>query len=91
MDGSGSQLRRVYRAYGVETTQAWLSFDDVYAAAGQATGQMAGAAWYRWPFAGATATDCGLPTVRRLQAGGGRSSREDFNRVGPFSVVLLVP
>jgi hypothetical protein len=93
MDGSGSQLRRVYSQYGLDSTQGWLHFDDVYAAAGQTTGQMSGGAWYHWVAIRGRDGDnlwiansaAGYKNVRESL------SRADFNRLGPMSVVLLVP
>jgi hypothetical protein len=93
MDGSGSQLRRVYGTYGLESTQAWMHFDDVYAAAGQTTGQMSGGAWYHWvAIRGRDGDNLWIANSAPGYKNVGESlSRNDFNRLGPFSVVLLVP
>jgi len=92
MDGAGSQLRRVYSSYGLNTVQGWLSFDEVYAAAGETTGQMSGGAWYHWVAIRGRDGDHLLiansaPGYKNVRD---TLSRDDFNRLGPFSVVLLV-
>ena len=93
MDGSGSALRRVYTSYGLNSTQAWLTFDDVYAAAGDTTGQMSGGKWYHWvAIRGRDGDNLWIANSAPGYDGVADSlSRADFNRLGPFSVVLLVP
>jgi len=92
MDGSGSQLQRVLGDVGIQTAQAWLTFDQVYAIAAQGrAGCMSGGAWYHW---------CGIrgvdgDTIWIANSAPGYMSvwnnlnRTDFNRLGPFSCVIV--
>jgi hypothetical protein len=93
MDGSGSKLREVYARYGLDSTQGWLSFDEVYAAAGETTGQMSGGVWYHWvAIRGRDGENLWIANSAPGYKNVSESlSRDDFNRLGPFSVVLLVP
>jgi hypothetical protein len=92
MDGSGSQLRRVLSEYGVATQQAWLDYDTCYATYGDTTGLMSGGAWYHW--VGVRGRDG--PNLAIANSAPGYKgvystlSREDFNRLGPFSCVWLL-
>jgi len=91
MDASGPALREVYASYDQDTQQAWLGFDDVYMMAQETTGQMSGAAWYHWvALRGVTGNSIWLAN----SAPGYKGifdvlNRADFERLGPFSVVLL--
>lgn len=94
MDGSGQQLRRVLlEQTGRESLHDYLGFDDVYLLASLGTPTlMSGAAWYHWV------------AVRGVQgnnlwiansAPGYKGiydvlSRQDFDRLGGFSVVWLL-
>jgi hypothetical protein len=91
MDGSGAQLQRVLGEYGVPSHQAWLNFDQVWAAAASTTGCMSGGSWYHWVairgqsgesiwIANSAPGYCGVDSTL---------SRNQFNQLGPFSVVLL--
>lgn len=92
MDASGPALRIVYADYGQNTDQGWLSFDEVYALAQQTTGQLSGAAWYHWvALRGVQGSNLWIAN----SAPGYKGvydilSREDYNRLGGFSVVWLV-
>lgn len=95
MDGSGSQLQRVLLDQtGYNSNQAWgLTFDDVYAIAAEGTpGLMSGAAWYHWvALRGVQGSTIWIAN----SAPGYKSvwdnlSRDDYNRLGGFSVVWLV-
>ncbi len=92
MDASGSALRQVYAWYGQRTEQGWLDFDTAYEIAQGATGQMSGAAWYHWvAIRGVQGSNLWIAN----SAPGYKGiydilSREDFNRLGGFSVVWLV-
>lgn len=91
MDGSGTQLRRVLAEYGQASSQAWLTFETVYAIAGETTGLMSGGNWYHW--VAIRGHDGGNIWVAN-SAPGYRGvweslSREEFQRLGPFSVVWL--
>jgi hypothetical protein len=90
-NGPGQALIDVYAQYGQTAEQGWMSFDEVYELAQEATGQMSGSAWYHW---------CALRGVQgdkiwiANSAPGYKGvwdhlSRDDFNRLGPFSVVWL--
>lgn len=89
MDGSGLQLRRVLANYGLNSNQAWMTFDQVYAMVGEYTGMMSGGAWYHWVALRGKIGDAiwiansspGYMGVYDIL------SRSDFNRLGPFSVV----
>lgn len=92
MDASGSALRAVYEQYGIPTRQGWLTFDQVYAAAGETTGQMSGAAWYHWVAIRGRGSN---QTIWIANSAPGycdiysNLTRDEFNALGPFSVVLL--
>ena len=91
MDGSGAQLQRVLSDYGVPSQQAWLSFDYVYALAGATPGMMSGGGWYHWVgIRGRQGADIWIANSAPGYMGvWDILSRADFNRLGPFSVVLL--
>jgi hypothetical protein len=93
MDGSGSQLQRVLEDYGLTTQQAWLAYDQVYAIAEQTTGCMSGGAWYHW----VSLRGVDGPNLWIANSAPGYKgvydtlTREQFNNLGPFSVVYLLP
>jgi len=91
MNADGSALRAVYSEYGQITGQGWLDFDTVYQLAQNTTGQMSGAAWYHWvALRGAANGELYIAN----SAPGYRGvydvlTRQDFARLGPFSVAWL--
>jgi hypothetical protein len=92
MDGSGVELQRVLGEYGHATQQGWLDFDSVYALARETTGMMSGANWYHWvSLRGIEGTNLWIanssPGYKGVYS---ILSRDDFNRLGSFSVVWLV-
>ena len=92
MDASGSALRRVYADYGLETRQAWLTFDQTWAGANKTTGQMSGGVWYHWVAVRGTRGDNlwianSAPGYKGV---GDILTREQFAALGPFSVVYLI-
>lgn len=92
MDGSGSQLARVLGEYGLTTRQEWLSFDTVYAIAGNTTGCLGGTAWYHWvAVRGLSGSNLWIansaPGYRGIYD---TLTRDQFNSLGPFSMVYLV-
>lgn len=93
MDGSGSQLMRVLGEYGQNSHQGWLAFDDAYAVYSTTPGMMSGAAWYHW--VGVRGTQDGNLWIANSAPGYKNVwdilSREDWNRLGGFSCVWLVP
>jgi hypothetical protein len=91
MDASGSQLRRVFADYGLQTNQAWLTFDQVWSGANQTTGQMSGGAWYHWvAIRGTRGSDIWIANSAPAYMGvSDILTRADFQRLGPFSVVYL--
>lgn len=91
MDGSGSALRAVYEQYGLPTKQGWLTFDQVWSLAGQTTGQMSGGGWYHWvALRGQDGPNIWIANSAPGYKGVKESlSRDDFNRLGPFSVVWI--
>jgi len=92
MDASGSALRDVLRTYGQYTEQGWLDFDTVYRIAQNTTGMMSGAAWYHW--VGIRGVQGSTIWVSNSAPGykgiWDNVSRDDFDRLGGFSVVWLV-
>lgn len=92
MDGSGSQLQRVLGDYGLPSSQGWLDFDSVYERAQQTTGMMSGANWYHWVgIRGISGSNLWVAN----SAPGYKGiydilSRQDYQRLGGFSVVWLV-
>lgn len=92
MDASGAALRAVLDGYGQPSDQGWLDFDTVYALAQQGPGMMSGAAYYHW--VGIRGVQGATIWVANSAPGykgvWDNLSREDFNRLGGFSVVWLV-
>jgi hypothetical protein len=91
MDASGSALQAVLREYEPESTSERLGFDEVYAAAQETTGMMSGAAWYHWVSLRGISGDAlwignSAPGYKGIHD---ILSRADFERLGPFNVVLL--
>lgn len=93
MDGSGEQLQRVLlEQTGRESLQAYLGFDDVYTLAyGGAPMLMSGASWYHWV---AVRGVQGSSLWIANSAPGYKGifdvlGRDDFDRLGGFSVVWL--
>lgn len=91
MDGSGSQLQRVLASYYLDSSQGWLSFDQVYAIAEQTTGCMSGGAWYHWvSLRGVNGSSLWIANSAEGYKGiYDTLTREQFNSLGPFSVVWL--
>jgi hypothetical protein len=91
MDASGSALRAVLRDYGQETEQGWLDFDTVYALAQETTGMMSGANWYHWvALRGVQGSNIWIANSAPGYKGvHDYLSRDDFARLGGFSVVWL--
>jgi hypothetical protein len=91
-DASGSALQAVLEQYGRESSQSWLDFDTTYELAQGTTGLMSGAAWYHWT--GIRGVDAGCIWVANSAPGYkgvvDHVSRDDFARLGGFSVVWLV-
>ena len=91
-DASGSALRAVLDGYGQPSEQAWLDFDTTYAIAQETPGMMSGAAWYHW--VGIRGVDAGCIWVANsapnYKGVVDHVSRDDFARLGGFSVVWLV-
>jgi len=91
MDGSGAQLQRVLRDYGVPSNQGWLNFDTAYAIYSGTAGCMSGGNWYHWVGVRGVIDDklwiansaLGYKNV------GDTLTREQFNALGPFSCVYL--
>lgn len=91
MDASGSALRAVYDQYAQPTAQAWLDFDTVYELAQDTTGQLSGANWHHWvALRGVQGANLWIANSAPGYKGvWDVLSREDFNRLGGFSVVWL--
>jgi hypothetical protein len=93
MDGSGLALRDVLaRYYGQDTEQAWLDFDTVYDLAQETTGMLSGSAWYHWvAIRGVQGTNLWIANSAQGYKGiYDILSRNDYERLGGFSVVYLV-
>lgn len=91
MDANGSALQDVYSSYGQSSEQAWLDFDTVYALAQHTTGQMSGTNWYHWvALRGVNGPDLWIANSAPGYLGvWDLLSRDDFERLGGFSVVWL--
>jgi len=91
-NANGSALRAVYQTYGQATEQGWLGFDQVYALAQETTGQLSGAAWYHWvALRGVQGNNLWIANSAQGYKGVYDTlSRDDFARLGGFSVVWLV-
>ena len=92
MDRSGSQLRRVLGDYGINSEQGYLGFDSVYDIATRAPGMMSGEDWYHWVgIRGVQGSNLWIANSAPGYMGvWDVLSREDFNRLGGFSVVWVV-
>jgi hypothetical protein len=90
-DASGPELRRIYAEHGQDTAQAWLDFDTVYELAQHTTGQMSGAVWNHWVALRGVqgATIWVANSAQGYKGIWNNVSREDFARLGGFSVVWL--
>jgi len=91
MDATGSALQDVLSSYEQESTTAQIGFDEVYAAAQDTTGMMSGAAWYHWVSLRGVSGDAlwianSAPGYKGIYD---ILTRADFERLGPFNVVLL--
>jgi hypothetical protein len=92
MDGGGTQLRRVLREHaGLDTQQGWLSFVEAYDVYSRTFGLMAGSTWNHWvAVRGVQGTNLWI-----ANSGPGYRgifdvlSREDFQRLGPFSCISV--
>jgi hypothetical protein len=91
MDGSGSQLRRVLTDYDFNTEQGWLTYDQVYSIADNYVGLMSGGAWYHWvALRGRDQNNLWIANSAPGYMGvWDILSRQDFQRLGPFSVVWI--
>lgn len=91
-DASGAALRSVYRSYDQTTGQGWLNFDQVYAIAQETTGQLSGQSWYHWvALRGVQGSNLWIANSAPGYKGiYDTLSREDFSRLGGFSVVWLI-
>jgi len=91
MDATGSALQAVLRTYDQESTSARMSFDAVYEHAKITTGMMSGAAWYHWvALRGISGDDLWIANSAPGYKGvHDILTRADFERLGPFNVVLL--
>jgi hypothetical protein len=92
MDSSGSQLQRVLADYGLNSQHDWLDFDTVYHLAMGTPGMMSGANWYHWVgIRGVQGNNLWIANSAPGYKGVWDTlSRDDFNRLGGFSVVWLV-
>jgi hypothetical protein len=93
MDASGAALWAVYEdLYAQPAGLSWLDFDATYDLAQHTTGQIGGQAWYHWVALRGTTGDGALWIANSAPGYRGIHdvlSRQDFNRLGPFSVVWL--
>lgn len=91
MDGSGTQLMRVLSDYNLYSEHGWLTFDQVYSIAGVNTGLMSGGAWYHWvALRGQSGSNLWIANSAPGYKGvDSILTREQFNSLGPFSVVWV--
>lgn len=92
MNSSGAALRAVLDNYGVASDQGWLDFDTAYGIAASTPGMMSGAAYYHWVGIRGVQGDTiwvanSAPGYKGIYDNIGRN---DFSRLGAFSVVWLV-
>lgn len=93
MDGSGAQLQRVLRdSYGIDSEQAWLTFDSAYSIYSQTPGMCSGGNWYHWvSVRGITGSQLWIANSAPGYKGVWDTlTRDQFNSLGPFSCVWLV-
>jgi hypothetical protein len=92
VDGPGRALQDVLASYGQPSEQGYLDFDSVYQLAQYTTGMMSGQAWYHWTaLRGVQGSNLWIANSAPGYKGvWDILSREDFNRLGGFSVVWLV-
>jgi hypothetical protein len=93
MQGDGTHLRRVLRENGINTEHGWLDFDTAYAIYARRPGAMSGRAWYHWTgVRGVQGPNLWLANSAPGYKGvADIMSRADFQRLGPFSCVWIVP
>lgn len=94
MDSSGTQLRRVLSENGLDSSQGWLNYSQLYSVAGAFTGLMSGGAWYHWvAIRGRDRNDLGDIWIANSAPGymgvWDVLTQSDFQRLGPFSVVWV--
>lgn len=93
MDGSGRQLQRVIKEQtGYDSAQGYLDYDTVYGLAHEGIpGLMSGVAWYHWvAIRGVQGSNLWVANSAPGYKGiYDHLSREDFARLGGFSVVWL--
>ena len=91
VDGPGQALMDVYSSYDIPNRQGWLSFDQTYELAQSHTGQLSGSAWYHWvAIRGVQGSNLWIAnSAPGYQGVYDVLSRYDFDRLGPFSVVIL--
>lgn len=94
MDGSGAQLQRVIKEQaGLDSAHAYLSFDQAYAVYSVTPGCMSGGSWYHW----VGVRGVSGPNLYIANSAPGYMgvwdilSRDDFNRLGPFSCIAVIP
>jgi hypothetical protein len=93
MDGSGIQLQRVLLEHaGIDTNQAWLSFDQAYAIYAQTFGLGSGGALYHWvAFAGVDGPNIAIRNSAEGYCGVYSTlSRAQWNQWGPWSCIYAV-
>lgn len=91
MDGSGTQLRRVLGENGLDSSQGWLTYAQLYSVAGSYTGMMSGGAWYHWvAIRGVNGGNISIANSAPGYMGVWDTlTSSDFQRLGPFSVVWV--
>lgn len=91
MDGSGTQIERVYRSYGLDVERAYMNFDTLYEKLQTKTGSMGGAAWYHW--VALRGADDGIIYIANSAPGYkgiySTLTRSEFNALGGFACVLV--
>jgi len=93
MQGDGTHIRRVLAEHGINSQQGWLNFDAAYATYSRTPGCMSGGGWYHWTgVRGVQGPNLWLANSAPGYKGvADVMTREDFQRLGPFSCVWIVP
>lgn len=79
--------------YGLNSREYWLTFDEAWALAGKTTGGLSGGGWYHWVgIRGQSGSNIWIANSAPGYKGvWDELSRSQFNSLGPFKAIALVP